>query len=117
MRPIFVRIYTRCYLRILRFVVENPVYQNRGEADSNESPEYLEELFKTVLLLVVVAVILSLKIIGLTLAKTILSFVNHTDLNSTKYKIIANAALILPLANSCSNTLIILHRNKKSRNG
>ncbi len=38
MMPIFVTIYTLGYLRIRRFVVENPVYQNREEADSYESP-------------------------------------------------------------------------------
>ena len=45
MMPIFVTMYTLSFLRIRRFVAENPIYQNRGEADSNESPEYLKELF------------------------------------------------------------------------
>ena len=55
--PILVSMYTHGYIRIRRFVAENPVYQNRGEADSNESPEYLKELFKTVLLLIIVTMI------------------------------------------------------------
>ncbi len=76
---------------------------------------FLKELFKTVLLLVAVAVISSLPFIGLNIAATILSFANHAYLNTTTYKIIANAALILLLANSFSNALIILYRNKKSR--
>ena len=113
--PIFVTIYARGYLRIRRFVAENPVYQNRGEADSNESPEYLKELFKTVLLLVIVIVISYVPMIATTLAATILSIVKHTDLKTTNYLIFAHTASIFLFANSFLNALIILYRNKKSK--
>ena len=44
MMPIFVTMYTLSFLRIRRFVAENPIYQNRGESDANESPEYLKQV-------------------------------------------------------------------------
>ncbi len=115
MIPIFVTIYTRSYLRIRRFVAENLVYQNRGEADSNESPEYLKELFKTVLLLVVLAVISCFPFIAFTLTSTILSFVNQSYINTTRFVIISHIANICVCSNSFLNALIILYRNKKSR--
>ena len=96
-------------------MAESPVYQNRREADSNESPEYLKELFKTVLLLVIATVTSYVPMIAVTLAITILSFANHTDLNTTKYKVSVHTAYILLYANSFLNALIILFRNKKSR--
>ncbi len=52
---------------------------------------------------------------ALTLTVTILSFMNHTDLNTTKFKTLAQTSYFLLFANSFINALIILYRNKKSR--
>ena len=113
--PILVTMYTRGYLRIRRFVAENPVYQNRGEADSNESPEYLEELFKTVLLLIIVTMISYLPNLALNASGAVLTFLNHSYISSTTFLIIAHLAYILVFSNSFLNALIILYRNEKSR--
>ncbi len=114
MMPIFVAIYTRSYLRIRRFVADNPVYQNREEVDSNESPEYLKELFKTVFLLIVALMISYLPILALSLSTTILSLVNLDYLRTTGYSILLNTGYILLFTNSFINALIILYRNKES---
>ena len=115
MMPIFVIIYTRSYLKIRRFVAENQVYQSRRDSGSNESPEYLKELFKTVLLLVIATMISYLPFIALTLSATILGFINQNNIFSTEYLIIAHTAHFLLYANSFMNALIILYRNEKSR--
>ena len=95
MMPIFVTIYTRSYLRIRRFMAENQVYQNRGEADFNESPEYLKELFKKVLLQIIATIVSYVPPIVLNLSATIFSFVNKNYINSTEYFVIAHAAHFL----------------------
>ncbi len=116
MMPIFVAIYSCGYLRIRRFVAENQAYQNRREANSNESPEYLKELFKTVLLLVIATVVTYLPFLALNLSTTILSFANKSYIiNSNVFLIIAHTAIGFIFANSFANALIILFRNKKSR--
>ncbi len=112
--PIFVTMYTRSYLRIRRFVAENPVYQNSGESGSNESPEYLKELFKTVLILIIATVISDFSFIAVNFTATILSFMNHSKATSTEYKILAHTGYILLFANTFINASIILYRNKKS---
>ena len=93
MMPIFVTMYTLSFLRIRRFVAENPIYQNRGESDANESPEYLfyslKQLFKTVLLLIA-AMLSYLPTIAITLTATVLSFMNHNYLNTFKYLILVH---------------------------
>ncbi len=51
MTILFVALYARGYLRLRRRVAANPIYAHREESASSENPEYLNELFKTVLLL------------------------------------------------------------------
>ncbi len=48
---LFMMIYIRGYLQVRRSVAENPIYTSREYSNSNERPEYLTRLFKTVLLL------------------------------------------------------------------
>ncbi len=59
------------------FVAENLVYQNKGEVDSNISPEYLKTLVKTALLLLIATLTSYVPIIAVTLTIAISSFANY----------------------------------------
>ena len=72
-------------------------------------------MFKTVLLLVLVIVISYLPALLLNASEAVLSFLNHSYINSTTHIIIAHFAYVFIFSNSFLNALIILYRNKKSR--
>ncbi len=111
----FVAIYTRTYFRIRRFVAQNPIYQDSGESGSNQSPEYLKALFKTVLLLVVATALSWLPTIAMNISSTVLSFVNHAYINTTKYLMLGKVADAMFFSSSFVNAFIILYRNEKSK--
>ncbi len=115
MLTVFVVFYTCSYLRIRRFVAENPVYQSREEPDSNESPVYLKALFKTVLLVIITAVVCWLPLLALNIAVTVLRFMDNSLISSTLVITLGKTALALFFANSFINALIIFYRNKKSK--
>ncbi len=115
---IFTVLYIRGYLRIRRHVAENPVYTDRG---ANESPEYLNELLKTVLLLLTAMLVSWLPGIVLNLALAFWSSthddydtdVKHVD--SNLYFVFSSAAHALFFLNNAASALIILYRNEKSK--
>ncbi len=111
----FVAIYTRAYLRIRRYIAENPIYANRRESNSNESPEYLNELFKTVLLLLAAMSVSWIPLLVLNLAAAFWNHASDTYIEPNSYFFLSNTAHTLFLSNCTVNALIIFYRNKKSK--
>ncbi len=112
---LFMVMYARCYLRIRRFVADNPIYANRDETHSNETPEYLHELFKTVLLVLMTTCISWLPLLVEYYIVTISYLFAKQCLQSKAMAIYNAAALFLFYANSAANALIVIWRNTKSR--
>ncbi len=104
-------IYTRGYLRIRRYVAENPIYANRGEA--SESPEYLNALFKTVLILLIVIIISWLPILAYSTFLACTKFGKTASLE--RRTLLKKTSFLLFNFNSAINAVIIFYRNEKSR--
>ena len=108
---IIVGLYTRGYMRIRRHVAENPVYANRGP--NEESPEYLKELFKTVLLLLIALTVSTLPVIITSLTISLAYFTGSGPSSS----VVVESYLLAPFlvyTNAVTNAMIIFYRNKKS---
>ncbi len=112
---LFMAMYARCYLRIRRFVANNPIYANRDETHSNETPEYLHELFKTVLLVLMTTCMSWLPILVEYYIVTVSYLFTKQCLQSKAMAIYNAAALFLFYTNSAVNALIVIWRNTKSR--
>ncbi len=110
-----VGMYTRGYLRIRSFAAENPVYANRGESNSNESPQYLKELFKTVFLLLIVMAISWLPMLITNAITAFNYFITGTSLTPESAFFSGTISLLLLQTNSVTNAMIIFYRNKKSK--
>ncbi len=106
--------YIRGYSRIRQFVAENPVYSNRG---STEEPEYVRELFKTVFLILIAMLVSYLPISILQITEAVFIYTNHhiPFLFSYNFFCFTMISLLFMNANSFTNALIILYRNKKSK--
>ena len=112
---VFVAIYMRGYLRIRRSVAENPIYADRGESNSQESPEYLRQLFKTVLLLLITMLATWLPVTVYTILLTIAVFGRLEFVKSDAFYVFSKTTLLFFYLNPILNALIILYRNKKSK--
>ncbi len=106
-------IYIRGYQRIRRFVAENPVYLNRGPA---EQPGYMRELYKTVLLLLIAMLVSFLPVCILNAMIIVFMYTNPNIIKSDGFVCFTTISALLLHSNSFSNPLIILYRNKKSKN-
>ncbi len=102
-------IYIRGYLRIRGFVVRNPIHANRE--DSN--PEYLKQLFKTVLILLVSMLVAWTPIFAFNLI-LIITYLG-VYINPDAIFLFAYTSTMLFNLNAAMNALIVLYRNKKSR--
>ncbi len=113
---LFIAMYTRGYLRIRQVVAENPVYANRDEPNTSERPEYLNRLFKTVLLILVAMFSSWVPSVILNILLTI-TYTRGDDNMSSSYAFIAfrEIAIALYYSNSFVNALIIFYRNEKSK--
>ncbi len=109
-----VALYARGYLRIRRFVADNPVYANRDEPESSENPDYLNKLFKTVLLLLIAMLV---SFVPILLTNTILMFTTLTGVEPSPgvQLIILIVNPILNHTNTVTNACIIFYRNEKSK--
>ncbi len=107
--------YIRGYLRIRRHVEANPFYGNRGEANANESPDYLNELFKTVFLLIISFSVSWLPNLVWHSVIAIQSFAKGTIPSSHAFTVFDRISYVLSYSNSIWSALIIFYRNKKSR--
>ena len=112
---LFLVMYVRGYLRIRRHVEANPFYGNRGEANTNESPEYLNELFKTVFLLLITMSVSWLPYLVLHFIQAIQRFAKRAFLSSQTLHVFDRVACLSFYSNSIWSALIIFYRNKKSR--
>ncbi len=104
--------YIRGYQRIRRFVAENPVYSNRG---STEEPEYVRELFKTVLFLIIAMLVSFLPICITNATAAVLIYKAPNVLNTFSFFCFVAASQLFLYSNSFTNALIILYHNKKSK--
>ncbi len=105
-------VYIRGYGRIRHFVAENPVYSNRG---STKEPEYVRELYKTVLLLLIAMLISYSPACIYFTTKVALLYTDPTKLSSSEFKFSSYAGLLFLFSNSFTNALIIIYRNRKSK--
>ncbi len=111
----FAAVYIRGYLRIRRYVAENPIYANRQAPNADEGPGYMNELFKTVLLLLIAMLATWSPFLALHLAQAIWYFKKNAYLTSNAFIVFRKTALWLFYSSSAINALIIFYRNKKSR--
>ena len=112
---LFMAMYIRGYLRIRRHVEDNPFYGNRREANSNENPEYLNELFKTVFLLLIAMSVSWLPYLVMHVMFAMRYLVNSVPVSSPAMIVFQKIAYVFFYSNSIWNALIIFYRNKKSR--
>ncbi len=107
-----VSLYIRGYLRIRRHVAENPVYANRPDS-SDESPGYLKQLFKTVLLLLIALTVSTLPLIItiLTISIAYLTGSNSSPRVAAYFHVLSSFFLY---TYAVTNAMIIFYRNKKS---
>ncbi len=112
---LYLEVYTHGYLRIRRFLAGNPIHVNRGEFDENENSEYLKELFKTVLLLLISMLVSWVPALVLDILLSILPFVKAAYLKSNSFCVFTKATILFVYTNSFINAVIIFYRNKKSR--
>ncbi len=106
-------IYIRGYMRIRRYVDENPVYARREDSGPSERPEYLKQLFKTVLILLITMFVAWMPIFALPILNIIHSFTNYIDYDAIFF--LSETAYLFFDLNAAINALIIFYRNKKSR--
>ncbi len=102
-------LYTRGYLRLRRYVADNQVHANRRE----ESPEYLNKLFKTVLILLIAMIISSSPVLFTTSYLAIAHFTNSSFPPPGSAFLYDNTPFLI-YTNGVTNAVIIFYRNKKS---
>ncbi len=112
---LFIMMYIRGYLQVRRSVAENPIYANREDSNSNERPEYLTRLFKTVLLLLIAILVSWLPNLILKILITVIHSRGKPVLSSRTFTAFKEVCFLLYYSNSFVNALIIFYRNKKSR--
>ncbi len=103
-------VYIHGYVRIRRFVAENQIHAN-----SNESPEYLRELFKTVFILLLVLFISCIPAITHNIIYLISVFQQIRILQPKTMYVLHKVSTFLFYTNSLANALIIFYRNKASK--
>ncbi len=108
---LIVGLYTRGYMRIRRFVAENPVYANREP--NEESPEYLKQLFKTVLLLLIALTFSSLPAL-ISSGWLAMAYFTSSSYPPSGSALLYEIMLLLLYTNGVTNAVIIFYRNKKS---
>ncbi len=106
-------LYTRGYMRIRLHLADNPVYANRE--DPNENPEYLNALFKTVLLLIIALYFSWLSALVLNIVLVSAYFNDSNNFPPPAAEILYITSPFLFNTNSITNAAIIFYRNKKSR--
>ncbi len=112
----FIVVYTRGYFRIRRHVAENPIHANRAERNSTDGrPVYLNELFKTVLLLLILMLITWTPLLLLNLLTTIDVVGSYQFYSSGPFNIFIRVSFLCFYSNAAISTLIIFYRNKKSK--
>ncbi len=111
----FITMYTRGYLRIRRHVAENPIYANREDTNSNENPRYLNELFKTVLLLLIATFVSWTPVLLTNLLFAISLAGNYSYLYSNAFVIFSKTSYLCLYSNAVINALVIFYRNEKSK--
>ena len=112
---LFIMMYIRGYLQVRRSVAENPIYANREESNTNERPEYLTRLFKTVLLLLIAIFVSWFPNLILKILITINYSRKEPVISSRIFTAYTEACFVLYYSNCFVNAFILLHRNKKSR--
>ncbi len=112
---IFVALYTRGYLKIRRHVAENPVYSNRAESDSNQVPEYVNQLFKTILLVLIAFILSWVPSIVMFGIMSVSEFIETPLIDPDTFLVCDSISWFLYYTNSAANALIIFYRNTKSR--
>ncbi len=112
---VFIVMYARGYLRLRSIVAENPVYTRREESNSNERPEYVTRLFKTVLLLLIAIFVSWFPNLILKILITINYSREEPVISSPTFTAYTEACFVLYYSNCFVNAFILLHRNKKSR--
>ncbi len=107
--------YIRGYLRIRRHVAGNPIYANDRGPNSNESPVYLKELFKTVLILLITISTAWIPVLILNILKTFAIIGKSSFFSKNAYFFFEKIASLFFYSSATSNAFIIFYRNKKSR--
>ncbi len=110
----FIGFYTRGYLRIRRYVAGNPIYANRRDGQ-NEVPGYLDELFKTVLILLVAMFFLWVPSIIVSTAMAVLVLMGKSVAQNDILLVFDSISWFLYYANSLVNALILFYRNRQSK--
>ncbi len=111
----FVALYIRGYLRIRRYVANNPIYANNEGPNANEAPAYVNELFKTILLVLLSMTVFWLPTLLFYGVYSVTTNVATIEIHPYTYLICDLTVRLLYYANSMANALIIFYRNKKSK--
>ncbi len=107
---ISVAVYVRGYYRIRRHVAVNPVY-----AGGAEEPQYLKQLYKTVLMLLVTLTV-SLLPISITICLAVVfNVMGRKDAYASELLTMLIISAFLYRLDAMANALIILYRNKECK--
>ena len=107
-------LYTRGYLRIRKSTENNPVY-SQSAGSTNAPPEYVRRLYKTVLILVLMAFFRFVPLSVIYVTGLILSSGNFT-LNKTIFSYIFEIADMLLTSGCFTNCLVVLYYNGQAKN-
>eukprot|EP00794_Sanderia_malayensis_P010732 gene10732-11881_t len=111
-------LYIKAYIRIRKFVSENPVHRDR-EAGSNDpstarqQPRYVRELFKTILLLIIALVASYLPFTVAAQIRSGYRLANRTPPGIMLY--VYDATVFILFTVHATNSMIVLYRNRLAR--
>ncbi len=109
-------LYIKALVRIRKFTNQNPIHSGYSNNPVNQRPpKYVEELFKTVLLLVIAAVLAYTPfcVIGIVISGYQLAKIRAIPSSLVEAY---NIAIVLFFTTYMTNGMIVLYRNKAARN-
>lgn len=102
-------LYVRGYTRISSFTEENPVYQETTAC--GEQPQYVKNLYKTVLLLLILYCVTYIPFFTIQLLVTI-SIIAEGSYDPTTYGNLNEIVQLLVFSSGITNSILVFHRNK-----
>ena len=106
-------LYTKGYMRIRKFADNNPVY-HEGGGQSGSTPDYVRRLYKTVLALVLLALVHVFPLCLVTMTLSI-GYISKTMDPRIGYAHLFEITLLLFYANCITNSIAVLHFNKRAK--
>ena len=105
-------LYARGYLRIRKFTDSNPVYCD-NDGSSASTPDYVRKLYKTVMILVALAVFQYVPYFITWISGIFIGLFTKIDIHA--YSTVGEYLILLTYAGYCTNCIAVLHFNKQAR--